>query len=240
MASTIGTEHNTAGNIEKNINFFNENVDYQANVNTMDTYTFIRQAIESELDGVNSLLDIGNGGFFNYDISNMRRVVALDLFLDVEKDYGSNVTPILGDALNFSILNGNSTEKFDAIIVQMLIHHLPGSSPTQAVNNIDLLFEHCRNHLTDSGKLIIIESTVPAWFYAFEKVAFSILNPIWSFPHPLVIQHTPSVLLESAKRSNLRVKDYTVIPKGKWLLQFGLPFPGALTPIEPVKLVLTK
>ena len=237
---TITTEHNTASNIEKNISFFSENEEYQKNVNSMDTYNYMRLSIENELDGVKSLLDIGNGGFFNYDITNVPRVVALDLFLDEKKNYGRNVTAIQGDALNFTIPYGVKIEKFDAIIVQMLIHHLPGASPEQAVRNIDLLFEHCRKHLSEKGKLIIIESTVPSWFYGFEKTAFRVLNPIWSFPHPLVIQHTPEELLAAAKRNDLSIKEYTWIPKGKWVLQFGLPFPAALTPIQPIKLVLTK
>lgn len=225
---------------DKNITFFSDNETYQSNVISMDSYVTMRQVLERELEGVKTLLDIGNGGFFNYDISKMRRVVALDLFLDETADFGSNVTPIKGDALNFRIGSDRETEKFDAIVVQMLIHHLCGKSPEESERNIDLLFFQCREHLDKDGKLVIIESTVPSWFYTLEKMAFRILFPIWFFPHPLVIQHTPAKLLEAAKKAGLKVVEYTTIPKGNWVLQFGLPFPAALTPVQPIKLVLAR
>lgn len=224
---------------DKNITFFSNNETYQTNVNSLDTYVTMRNSIQRELQQVNSLLDIGNGGFFNYDISRIPRVVALDLFLDESINYGDNVTPIKGDALNFKIGKGSEPEKFDVIVVQMLIHHLCGKSPEDSVRNVDLVFQHCREHLAKNGKIIIVESTVPNWFYSLEKVLFRLLFPIWFFPHPLVIQHTPKKLLEAAQKANLEVVEYTTIPKGKWVLQFGLLFPSALTPIQPIKLVLT-
>lgn len=225
---------------DKNITFFNNNETYQTNVNSLDTYATIRCIIETETTGAKSLLDIGNGGFFNYDISNISRVVALDLFLDESKDYGANVTAIKGDALNFRIHKGSETEKFDTIIVQMLIHHLCGNSPEESLRNLDSLLAQCREHLSENGKLIIIESTVNPWFYVIEKFLFRLLNPIWFFPHPLVIQHTPTAILSAAKNAGLKVAEFSTIKKGKWVLQFGLLFPSALTPAQPIKLILTR
>lgn len=225
---------------DKNITFFSHNETYQTNVNSLDTYVNMRRLIECELNEVQSLLDIGNGGFFNYDISRIKHVVALDLFLDETISYGPNVTAIKGDALNFKIGSPEAPETFDVIVVQMLIHHLCGSSPEDSVRNLDALLAHCREHLNPNGKLIIIESTVPNWFYKIEKFLFRLLFPIWFFPHPLVIQHTPAKLLEAAKHAGLSISEYTTIPKGKWVLQFGLQFPTALTPVQPIKLVLNR
>lgn len=237
---TITTERNTVMNIEKNVTFFNENEECQKNVNAVDADNYLRLSVENEIEGIRSLLDIGNGGIFSYDIANIPRVVALDLVLDERKNYGRNVTAIRGDALNFTIPYGVKIEKFDAIVVQALIQLLAGSSPEHAVRNIDRLFEQCRKHLNERGKLIIIESTVPSWFYAFEKAAFPILNKFQSSPAPYVIQHSPEELLAAAKRNDLTVKEYSWIPRSKREMQSGLPFPSALTPSQQIKLVLTK
>ena len=48
----------------------------------LDTYRLIREAITRELAGVGRLLDVGNGGVFEYDTSLVGSIVAVDLFLD--------------------------------------------------------------------------------------------------------------------------------------------------------------
>jgi SAM-dependent methyltransferase len=218
---------------DRNIEWFHANHGYQDDILKLDTYLYARQSLERELQGVSSLLDVGNGGFFNYDISQFDRVVALDLFIDGHAPLPPNVTPIAGDALDFSI-----DEKFDRIVLQNVIHHIPGTSPREAVANIKKVMANCRRHLNHDGRIILIESTVPWWFYAFEKVVFKPLLKLWNFPHPLVLQHTADRLLKSAHEVGLRSVDYAFLPKGKWLLQFGIRFPSAATPARLVKLVL--
>jgi SAM-dependent methyltransferase len=220
---------------DKNIEWFHANHGYQDDILRLDTYRYARQSLERELHNVSTLLDVGNGGFFNYDISNISHVVALDLFIDGHATMPPNVTPIAGDALDFHI-----GEKFERIVLQNVIHHIPGTSPKEAVTNIRKVMLNCRNHLADGGRVILVESTVPWWFYAFEKLVFKPLYGVWKFPHPLVLQHTADRLLKSAQEAGLRSVDYAFIPKGRWLLQFGIRFPGALTPARLVKLVLER
>ena len=222
---------------DKNITYFNENDWYESKIRTLDTYTYCRMCIESELRYCKSLLDIGNGGFFNYDISKIERVVALDLFLDEECNYGENVTPVQGNALDFNL---DEKHGFDVILLQMLIHHVTGRSPGEAVQNVEAIFSNCAKHLASGGRILVIESTVPAWFYFFEKIAFRLLYRIWNFPHPITFQHTPTELVRAAKRVGLTVEEYTIIPMGAWVILFGIVLPSVLTPVQPIKLVLSK
>lgn len=218
----------------KNITYFGDNKSYQDKVLSLDTYTYCRMCIESQLKGCKNLLDIGNGGFFNYDISKVEQAVILDLCIDPSKDYGDNITPIQGDALNF-----NLDQKFDLIVLQMLIHHVTGSSTESALENIEKILLNCADHLAPGGRILVIESVVPEWFYFLEKIAFRILHRFWRFEHPLTLQHPGKKLIRTAQRMGLVVEEYTLIPRGSWLLQFGLIFPACLTPVQPVKLLIS-
>ncbi len=58
----------SAKSIERNISFFKDNLRYYTeNISTMDTYAVIRRYVTEALRGTNRLLDIGNGGLFDYD-----------------------------------------------------------------------------------------------------------------------------------------------------------------------------
>lgn len=218
---------------DRNIEWFHENRTYQEYTQKFAIYRFARQSLERELRHCQSLLDIGNGGFFNYNVSGIPRVVALDLFVDSVTQSESNVTAIAGDALSFSL-----DERFDCVVMQNLIHHVTGKSPEESVRNMEAILANGARHLATKGKIVLMESTVPEWFYACEKLAFRLLYPVWRFPHPLTLQHTSTRIMNAAHKAGLAITECSFVPKGRWVLQFGLPFPSVLTPIQFMKLVL--
>jgi hypothetical protein len=68
--------------VQKNISFFKENLAaYSGHVETLDTYQNIREFTNQALAGIDRLLDVGNGGTFDYDVHLVRELVAVDLFL---------------------------------------------------------------------------------------------------------------------------------------------------------------
>src|ERR1700682_4859948 len=67
--------------VTTNIDWFKDNDLYMANQSRLECYQNIQQVVQRELRGVRDLLDIGNGGFFNYDVSLVGHVTAVDLFL---------------------------------------------------------------------------------------------------------------------------------------------------------------
>lgn len=215
-----------------NATWFKGNHGYQNEVHSLEIYRNARISLERELEGCTSLLDIGNGGFFNYDIHNIPKVVALDLFID-EASAPDNVEFIQADAMDFHL-----DRKFDRIIMQNVIHHIPGMSPDEAVRNLFLLLRSCREHLEPHGRLIVIESTVPRWFNIFERLVFQILLKVWCFPHPLTFQHTSSDIRAAATRAEYRLLEYSIIPKGSHVLQFGIKVPAFMTPVQLAKIVL--
>jgi SAM-dependent methyltransferase len=232
----------TASSVDKNTSFFRDNVaSYSSNVNTLDSYSSIRGSVNQAVQGTSRLLDIGNGGVFDYDTNLVGRIVALDLFLeDLPTTYvpPPNVTLKTGSALDIP----EASEYFDGVLMVMLIHHLVGGSVRESVANVSRAISEAYRVLSPGGRLIIVESCIPRWFYAFECAVFPIAVPIIeaTLPHPATLQYPPSVLAGIIKNVTGREVSTTAIPVGRWLLQFGYKFPTALTPARPYRFLITK
>ena len=90
--------------------------------------------------------------------------------------------------------------------------------------------------LFNDGKLIIVESCVPYWFYLIEKILFKpscyIINKF--FKHPPAFQFTKEIIIENLKKNEFKNIKYKKIKQGKFILQYGFKFPTFLTPVETV------
>ena len=72
-------------NINKNIDFFSKNLNYQNNINQIDTYKILYNEITEIIKGSDLLLDVGHGGSFDYDTTKVNKIVGLDLDEMIEK-----------------------------------------------------------------------------------------------------------------------------------------------------------
>lgn len=226
--------------VRENISFFKDNLDMYADcVRNLDTYANIRGFTDEALRGIDRLLDVGNGGTFDYDSRLVREVVAVDLFLEdlVHGEFPPNVSVKNGSALDLP----EADAAFDGVIMSMLIHHLIGTTVSECRANVSRAIAEAFRVLKPEGKLVIVESCVPAWFYTFEKLAFPVaarLIPL-CIAHPATLQFPPSFLLKLLKDHTSDVV-LTPIPVGRWVLQYGFKFPAALTPAAPFRFVATK
>lgn len=227
---------------KKNQEYFSKNLEtYRANVAALDTYQRQRAVITALIDGSVSLVDIGNGGVFEYDTTVAQRIVAIDLFMDgIPRDAGwpSNVAPVQASVLD---LSAQPQSEHDTVLMVMLLHHLTGKTVAESRSNVATALRESAGLLKPGGRMIIIESTVPRWFYAFESLVYRpaawLIDRLIS--HPATLQYTVKDL-ERMLPAQLTLEHVEVIPKGRWILQFGLPFPGWLTPAQPVAMVLRK
>ena len=67
--------------VAANSQWFNDNDRYVEMQARLECYQHIQKIVEREVCGVERLLDVGNGGFFNYDTNLVGHATAVDLFL---------------------------------------------------------------------------------------------------------------------------------------------------------------
>jgi SAM-dependent methyltransferase len=217
---------------EANRRFFANNVEYADGVAELETYRVIREAINAEVRGVGALLDIGNGGVFDYDTALAGRIVAVDLFLDeAPPEAPPNVTFRQGDALALD----EPDQEYDAVLLALVIHHLVGERAADLLPNLRQALSEAHRVLKPGGRLIVAESCVPAWFYAVEKILFGPLSLLARTPlmvHPATMQLPPREIGAHMADLFAGVRGRR-LPVGPWILQFGVRWPSALTPARP-------
>lgn len=215
----------------KNINFFSENTSYKKNINSIDTYKILYDEISKNLENINKLLDIGHGGSFDYDTKKVTEIVGLDLDYMIDSKFlPKNINLQVGSALNLP----DNLKNFDAVISVMLIHHLIGKNVESNLNNLYRCINESKKALSENGKLIIVESCVPKWFYFIEKVFFKSTSYLINrfLKHPPAFQYTKEIILECLKKNDFKKIEVNKIKQGKFILQYGFKFPTFLTPVE--------
>src|SRR5574337_1047347 len=218
--------------VRKNAAYFKDNFEtYNQYVQTLDTYASLRHDINQAIQGIGHLLDIGNGGVFDYDTNQVEKITAMDLFLeDLGPDYvcPQNVVLKQGDALAIA----DADNSYDGVLMVMLIHHLIGKTVDESIQNMQKAIKEAYRVVKPGGKLIIAESCVPSWFYVFEKMVFPLAVKVIDkiIDHPAVIQYPVSFIknvMEKESGNQVMVHDVNM---GKWVMQFGFKVPTFLTP----------
>jgi SAM-dependent methyltransferase len=225
---------------EQNAEFFARDK-HARDVADLDTYRHIREVITREVAGTGLLLDVGNGGVFEYDTSRVERIVAVDLFLDQlpVSHFPPNVTARSGNALSLD----EPDNTYEVVLEALLYHHLVGTRAGDSVANIRRAIAEAGRVLQPGGRLVVAESCIPPWFYGFERLMF---RPLAAFSrtrllggHPAVLQ-IPFPLLRALIAERLEIERAFRIPMGRWLTQFGRRWPTALTPARAVIVVARK
>jgi SAM-dependent methyltransferase len=233
----------TAKSIAQNITFFGVRGDtYKSRLQQLDTYAVIRASTNEALHGIDRLLDVGSGGTFDYDVTIPHSIDALDLFFDAsaaqtQGDVDSRVSYKRGSALEIPEPDGS----YDGVLMSMLLHHLVGHSAEESLANVRRALQEGLRVLRPGGRLVIVESCVPAWFYAFERLVFRSASALATrlIAHPPALQYPAHVLADLVGHAGGKVV-VTRIPHGRWLLQFGFVYPAALTPARPYRIIVEK
>lgn len=226
----------TQATIATNAAWFKDNDHYAEAQTQLACYRNIQRVVEREVRGSEHLLDIGNGGFFNYDTAIVGHVTAVDLFLQD----GPGPTP------NSSFRTGSFLElpfpdrSFDCVLQQNVLHHVTGRTVRENFANMRQCIAEMFRVLRPGGKAVVVESTVGPLFNLFEQFVYRPFLWIKRGGHPVTFQYTPNQLQTAAKDVGLEIEEFSWIPRGLFILQFGYRWPCILTPARPVKLIFRR
>jgi SAM-dependent methyltransferase len=219
---------------KKNRSFFlDHHEDYKRKVSSLETYQNIFREVSAAVTNAELLVDIGNGGVFDYETDNVKKIVAVDLMFTPEFDRTAlprNAEAVLGSALDLPFANGYA----DVALMNMLLHHLTGRDVESSRRNMERSIAEAFRILRSGGKIVIMESCVPHWFFQFEQVVYQASVRVIErlIDHPSTLQFPPDLIASLLQRT---FADVTVqrVPKGRWVLQYGKLWPSVLTPVQP-------
>ena len=221
-----------AASLAKNAGFFDSNEHYAQHVGSLDTYRNIRDAIDPKIAGARRLLDVGNGGVFDYNTELAEQIVGVDLFLDgTPSPLGDNIVLRRGDALALD----EPDASYDRVLEISVFHHLIGTDTDSTLANIRSAVAEAHRVLEPGGRFVVMESCVSERAFAVERRLFGALRQLARTPamrHPATLQFPPATIAEVI-RSRFGEVEVAAIPVGRWILQFGFRWPTALTPARP-------
>jgi SAM-dependent methyltransferase len=218
---------------QKNKSFFSDHHhDYKSKMEKLETYRNINASVSSAVEGAGLLVDIGNGGVFDYDTSKVSRIIAVDLMFasEFEASMPPNAEFKVGSALELPL----PADSADTVLMNMLLHHLTGRDVETTRSNLVKAITEAQRVLRPGGKIVIMESCVPAWFFAFEKVVFKASSAVIQriSDHPPTLQFPPE-FIESVLKERFEGTTKQSVPTGAWVLQYGKLWPSVLTPVQP-------
>src|SRR5262245_19900790 len=102
--------------------FFDHHLEYKSKVAALETYRNIFREVSAAVDGADVLVDVGNGGVFDYDTTHVKKITAVDLMFtpDFNSPLPANAEAMLGSALALPIVDGYA----GMVLMNMLLHHL--------------------------------------------------------------------------------------------------------------------
>lgn len=223
--------------IKENIEWFQDNDNYITAQANLEYYHHLERMIRREIRGEKEVLDVGNGGFFNYDTQLAGHVTAVDLFLKNGPGPTPNSTFRQGSVLAIPF----PEESFDCVILQNVLHHVTGGSVRENHKNLSRSLAEMYRCARKGGKAVLIESTVGRWFYGIEKLLFKPLLTIKRGGHPVTFQYTAQQIIDEALSLGFEMIEYADAPsRGLYFLQAGYKWPTILSPARAVKLVFVK
>lgn len=176
-------------------------------------YRNINRELNRFLSG--TVLDIGNGGVFTYDISRPGRIIAADIaFKDIGKlPKHDKVLYLCDDARSLRSVRDNTA---DAVLIQFVLHHIAGISANETLKDVRQVIRTSRRVLKPGGFLIIIETCAPRFAEVSERMLYPITSRLLRFLRkPMIFLLSRKTLLRLLRDSGFSEVHHKKISFGK-------------------------
>jgi ubiquinone/menaquinone biosynthesis C-methylase UbiE len=187
-------------------------------------YQNIAAELNQNLDG--TVLDIGSGNVFDYDITKLSQVIAVDLAFTADMQNTDKIKYIQGDARHLKDIDDNCC---DNVIMRFLLHHIVEKSKTLTDNSVLTSLKESNRVLKPNGKLIIIEMLVRPFIEQAENILYGINYKLLTLiRRPMVRFYSEQKLHTMLKAAGFPKITTKQIHMGKYIDPFGALFPGVI------------
>lgn len=194
-----------------------------------EIYAKIANLINPKISG-KKILDIGNGGYFPYNIEDAESVTAVDISSEMlAQIQHPRITKIVGDARSLQGINDNH---YDVVMLCFCIHHVNGDEIQSAFHSLDQIIMAAHSKLKKGGRLIITECTLNKYLYLIQRISYPITKILLRIlKKDMIFFHSnPSIIKALAK--NFSVSEVKVNQENIKLEQptdpLGATFPGLI------------
>ena len=226
-------------NRTKTAQFFNQWDQYHTLVETLDTYSNLRNSLGGVLQG--DVIDVGSGGVISYPVEGITSLTLVDI---------ATITPgpsLEGLPCPLTIKYSDAaaldlpSESGDRVHMQMLLHHLAEESFARSKARLNASIQEAYRVLRPGGKLVIVESGLPRWIEVVERLLFRLTAlALRKIDHPLVFQWSPQTVEAACRDAGFTEIERQPIERGSWMILLGRKWPTALCPLFPYRLIAVK
>lgn len=176
-----------------------------------------------------SVLDVGNGGKFIYELSKAKKIIAMDISPKMLESLDQpNLIKIVDDARTMSSVENKSV---DVVILGLILHHINSKSVDATVEDFKRILYNAHAKLQDGGTLVIMEACPNRVLFWFQKLLFklnrrffSILNiPMVFFYSEHAIREYLSQMFQASYDNQIQVFD---LEFSGWIDPLGGTLPG--------------
>ena len=185
-----------------------------------ELYENIRLELDRNLNG--TVLDIGNGGVFGYDVGKLEQIIAVDLAFDENMPDNGKIKYICNDARDLNAIESGSC---DCVVMQFIVHHIVDENIKLTDGSVLMSLKETHRVLKPKGKLIIIEEIVHSLLEGLENVFYKMnFNLLRLINKPMIKFYSEKGL----RSEGFDLIAFKKIDQGKWVDPFGGLFPGAI------------
>ncbi len=225
-------------NIQETKEYFAKNPEHVKNAlnEYQHLYKNVGEMLNKHISGI--VVDIGSGGTFNYNTSHLKLLIAGDLTTANKERREENIVFVNLDMRSLPL----KKKCVNRVIMQHLLHHLADGTFKKTKKNLQAGLREVHSVIRDSGKVIIIEGTVPPFFEFLQRILFGINKYAYDylFNFPMVFVYSQQTIVDELKNAGFSLETCESIDDGDILPIFGLNLPRKYIPLKHLFMILTK